>query len=84
MLESLRHEAANSTAAFPFFENDRYSSFPSPVLGHPTPCYPFYNCEMASMNYAQSLYEPGPSDTCTPNTNPVFTDCAPLSESQLS
>ena len=66
MRESLRHESTNSTDAFPFFENDRYSSYPAgPVLGYPTPCYPFYNYEMARMNYAQSLYEPRPTDTCT-------------------
>ena len=86
MRESLHHEAANSTVAFPFFENDRYSTFPGPVLGYPTPCYPFYNCEMASINYAHSLYEPRVTDTSTPTTstktNPVFTDCAPSSESQ--
>ena len=55
MRESLHHEATNSTVAFPFFENDRYSTFPGPVLGYLTPCYPFYNCEMASINYAHSL-----------------------------
>ena len=89
MRESLRHEATNSTAAFPCFENDPYSSFPvGPVLGYPnpTPCYPFYNREMARLNYAQSLYEPRPTNTCTltasTNTNPVFIDCPPSSESQ--
>jgi len=88
MRESLRHEAPNSTAAFPFSENDRYSSFPGPVLEYPAPCYPFYNCaiKMARMDYAHSLYDLRSTDTCTPttstNTNPVFTDCAPSSESQ--
>ena len=80
-LAIVMHEAANSTAAFPCFENDPYGSFPvGPVLGYPnpTPCYPFYNREMARLNYAQSLYEPRPTNTCTlttsTNTNPVFTD----------
>ena len=87
MRESLQHESTNSTAAFPFLENDRYSSYSAgPVLGYPTPCYPFYNYEMARMNYTQSLYEPRPTDTCTLTTStsskPVFIDSAPSSESQ--
>ena len=69
MRESLCHEATNSTAAFSCFQNDRCSCFPvGPVLGYPTPCNPFYNCEMARMNHAQSLYEPRPTDTCTLTT----------------
>ena len=64
MQESLHHESTNSTAAFPFLENDQYSSYSAgPVLGYPTPCYPFNNYEMARMNYTQSLYEPRPTDT---------------------
>ena len=70
-LAIVMHEAANSTAAFPCFENDRCSCCPvGPVLGYPTPCYPFHNCEMARMNHAQSLYEPRPIDTCTLTTIP--------------
>lgn len=86
MRESLHHEAANSTAAFHFFESDWYSGISLHVLGHPPLYYPSYNYEMTRIKYTPSFYQPRPTSTCTlttsTSTNSAFTDCTPSSESQ--
>lgn len=85
MRESLHHEAANSTVAFPLLKMIRTALSLALFLDIQHRAIHFIT-EMAIINYAPSLYEPRATDTCTPTTstktNPVFTDCAPSSESQ--